>query len=115
MYLSTEQAKKILRNCNLEFDGVHRVQGWDHFIAVYRLDNRKITFKVKSANPRKATLTKGIIEALKDRFSDIRISFNESWSGYVSGTHVVDPSSVMFLAEKYLIGQYTDIDPKKSA
>jgi len=112
MYLSTEQAKKILRNCNLEFGGVHKVHGWDHYIAVYRLDHRKITFKVKSANPRKTTLTNGIIKALQERFGSIRIQFNESWSGYVSGTHVVDPSGVMPLAEKYLMKQYTHIDRK---
>lgn len=112
MYISTEQVKKILRNCNIEFGGVHQVTGWDHYIAVYRLDDRKLTFKVNSKNPRKSTLDTRLILELQKRIGEISLSINESFSGFNTEVYTVDPNGVLFLVNKYLIGQYTNLDKK---
>jgi len=114
MYVSTEQVKKIIRSCNLEFGYVHKVTGWDHYIAVYRLDNIKITFKVKSANTRQNTLDLGLINELKSRIGDITLGIDESFSAFNRCIYNIDPYSVLPLVNKYLIGQYTDSINKKA-
>lgn len=115
MYLSKEQAKKILRNCELEFNGVHKVQGWSKYFASYRIDGKKITFTVESANPRKTTLSSLLIEQVKKEASYIKLSINTNWSGFTPEPYLVDPSGMMPLIEKYVVNQYVDIDTKKSA
>lgn len=110
IHVNTTMIERILDNAEIEFRGCHTPHNDTPLYgrrAYYMIDNCKVTFPVKSINPKAKTLRQGLIKELKRRIESIGYKLDTSWSGYMSLVQC-DPYSVKSLFETYINNQYID-------
>lgn len=115
--VTNKMIERIIDNADIEFRGCHSPDRNNPLYgraAYFMIDHTKVTFPVKSLNPRKSTLRAGLIKELRRRIESIGYRMDVSWSGYMQLCEY-DPYSVKRLLEKYVNEQYIDhtYRPKK--
>lgn len=111
IHVSRKMIERIIDNAEIEFRGCHAPHKDTPLYgrkAYFMVDDCKITFPVKSINPRTKTLREGLINELKRRVEAIKLCVDVSWSGCMRVVKY-DPYSVERLFLKYNEGQNLDL------